>query len=148
MFLSVLYIFKSYILAFSIRLFSVLRYESMIHEFDPYFNYRTTKYLAEEGFYDFHNWFDDRAWYPLGRIIGGTIYPGLMITSATIYHFLQALNLTVDVRNVCVFLAPLFSSFTTIVTYLLTSELHSKVNYFQGRFISEIFLSVAFLLLR
>ena len=99
----------------------------MIHEFDPYFNYRTTKYLADEGFYDFHNWFDDRAWYPLGRIIGGTIYPGLMITSATIYHFLQALNLTIDVRNVCVFLAPLFSSFTTIVTYLLTSELHSKV---------------------
>jgi len=63
------------VLAFSIRLFSVLRYESMIHEFDPYFNYRTTKYLADEGFYDFHNWFDDRAWYPLGRIIGGTIYP-------------------------------------------------------------------------
>ena len=30
----------------------------------------------EEGFYQFHNWFDDRAWYPLGRIIGGTIYPG------------------------------------------------------------------------
>ena len=28
-------------------------------------------YLAEEGFYKFHNWFDDRAWYPLGRIIGG-----------------------------------------------------------------------------
>ena len=115
--------------AFSIRLFSVLRYESMIHEFDPYFNYRTTKYLADEGFYDFHNWFDDRAWYPLGRIIGGTIYPGLMITSATIYHFLQALNVTIDVRNVCVFLAPLFSSFTTIVTYLLTSELHSTVSF-------------------
>ena len=132
--MSLVYIFQFNILAFSIRLFSVLRYESMIHEFDPYFNYRTTKYLAEEGFYDFHNWFDDRAWYPLGRIIGGTIYPGLMITSATIYHFLQALNLTIDVRNVCVFLAPLFSSFTTIVTYLLTSELHSKVTYFQGRF--------------
>ena len=131
-FIHFLYVFKLLqlnfsILAFSIRLFSVLRYESMIHEFDPYFNYRTTKYLADEGFYDFHNWFDDRAWYPLGRIIGGTIYPGLMITSATIYHFLQALNLTIDVRNVCVFLAPLFSSFTTIVTYLLTSELHSKV---------------------
>ena len=63
-------------LAFSTRLFSVIRYESVIHEFDPYFNYRTTKYLVEEGFYKFHNWFDDRAWYPLGRIIGGTIYPG------------------------------------------------------------------------
>ena len=91
------------------------------------FNYRSTAYMVKHGFYDFLNWFDDRAWYPLGRIIGGTIYPGLMITSATIYHFLQALNLTIDVRNVCVFLAPLFSSFTTIVTYLLTSELHSKV---------------------
>ncbi len=41
-----------------------------------YFNFRTTKFLAKEGFYSFHNWFDDRAWYPLGRIIGGTIYPG------------------------------------------------------------------------
>ncbi|XP_026683685.1 dolichyl-diphosphooligosaccharide--protein glycosyltransferase subunit STT3A [Diaphorina citri] len=57
--------------AFSTRLFSVLRFESVIHEFDPYFNYRTTKFLVEEGYYKFHNWFDDRAWYPLGRIIGG-----------------------------------------------------------------------------
>jgi len=65
-------------LAFSTRLFSVLRFESVIHEFDPYFNYRTTRFLSEEGFYNFHNWFDDRAWYPLGRIIGGTIYPGTL----------------------------------------------------------------------
>ncbi|GAB6018660.1 Dolichyl-diphosphooligosaccharide--protein glycosyltransferase subunit stt3a [Chamberlinius hualienensis] len=111
------------ILSFSCRLFSVLRFESVIHEFDPYFNYRTTRYLTEEGFYNFHNWFDDRAWYPLGRIIGGTIYPGLMVTSASIYHALQFFNITIDIRNVCVFLAPLFSSLTTIVTYLLTTEL-------------------------
>ncbi|CAG5097593.1 Similar to STT3A: Dolichyl-diphosphooligosaccharide--protein glycosyltransferase subunit STT3A (Bos taurus) [Cotesia congregata] len=111
------------VLSFGTRLFSVLRYESVIHEFDPYFNYRTTKFLAEEGFYNFHNWFDDRVWYPLGRIIGGTIYPGLMVTSATLYHLAQMLNITIDIRNVCVFLAPLFSSFTTIVTYLLTKEL-------------------------
>ena len=116
------------ILAFSVRLFSVLRFESVIHEFDPYFNYRTTKFLAEEGFYNFHNWFDDRAWYPLGRIIGGTIYPGLMVTSAAIYHVLQYLNLPLDIREVCVFLAPLFSSFTVIVTYLLTSELKDSAS--------------------
>lgn len=103
-----------------------MRFESVIHEFDPYFNYRTTKFLADEGFYNFHNWFDDRAWYPLGRIIGGTIYPGLMVTAAAGYHFLQAINVPVDVRNVCVFLAPLFSSFTTIVTYLLASELRDS----------------------
>ena len=88
------------ILAFSTRLFSVLRFESVIHEFDPYFNYRTTKYLTENGFYSFHNWFDDRAWYPLGRIIGGTIYPGLMVTASVLFHFLNALNVTIDVREV------------------------------------------------
>ncbi|KAL2095491.1 hypothetical protein ACEWY4_010210 [Coilia grayii] len=111
------------ILSFSTRLFSVLRFESVIHEFDPYFNYRTTRFLAEEGFYKFHNWFDDRAWYPLGRIIGGTIYPGLMITSAALYHVLHFFHVTIDIRNVCVFLAPLFSSFTALVTYHLTKEL-------------------------
>lgn len=29
-------------IAFLIRVFSVIRYESIIHEFDPWFNYRTT----------------------------------------------------------------------------------------------------------
>ncbi|XP_068737414.1 dolichyl-diphosphooligosaccharide--protein glycosyltransferase subunit STT3A [Montipora capricornis] len=111
------------VLSFSTRLFSVLRFESVIHEFDPYFNYRTTRFLAEEGFYKFHNWFDDRAWYPLGRIIGGTIYPGLMVTSAVLYHILNFFHITIDIRNVCVFLAPLFSSLTTLVTYHLTKEL-------------------------
>lgn len=33
-------------IAFLIRLFAVVRYESVIHEFDPYFNFRTTKYLV------------------------------------------------------------------------------------------------------
>ncbi|KAJ6638390.1 Dolichyl-diphosphooligosaccharide--protein glycosyltransferase subunit STT3A [Pseudolycoriella hygida] len=113
------------ILSFSTRLFSVLRFESVIHEFDPYFNYRTTRFLTEEGFYNFHNWFDERAWYPLGRIIGGTIYPGLMITSGVLYRLMWLVNITIDIRNVCVFLAPFFSSLTTIVTYLLTKEIHS-----------------------
>lgn len=49
--------------------------------------------------------------------------PGLMITSAAIYHVLHFFHITIDIRNVCVFLAPLFSSFTTIVTYHLTKEL-------------------------
>lgn len=111
------------ILAFAVRLYSVIRFESVIHEFDPYFNYRTTRFMTEEGFYKFHDWFDDMAWYPLGRIIGGTIYPGLMMTASFIYYFLNSLGVTIDVRNVCVFLAPLFSSFTVVVTYLLTKEL-------------------------
>jgi dolichyl-diphosphooligosaccharide--protein glycosyltransferase len=30
------------LIAFLVRVFSVIRYESIIHEFDPWFNYRTT----------------------------------------------------------------------------------------------------------
>lgn len=81
-----------YVLAFITRLFSVLRYESMIHEFDPYFNYRTTLFLTQKGFYEFWNWFDSESWYPLGRIIGGTLYPGLMVTAAIIYWTLRFLR--------------------------------------------------------
>ena len=43
-------------MAFMIRLFAVVRYESVIHEFDPYFNYRTTDYLVREGADEFRNW--------------------------------------------------------------------------------------------
>lgn len=46
-----------------------------------------------------------------------------MVTSAVIFNLLQMISFPVDIRNVCVFLAPLFSSFTTIITYALTKEL-------------------------
>ena len=41
--------------AFAVRVFSVISYESVIHEFDPWFNFRTTKYLSQEGLYQFWN---------------------------------------------------------------------------------------------
>lgn len=93
---------------------------------DPYFNYRTTKFLGDEGFYSFLNWQDDRSWYPLGRLVGGTVYPGLMITSELIRNALTMLNFTINVRNMCVFLAPLFASLTALATYLLTSEVYGR----------------------
>lgn len=115
-----------YVLAFATRLFSVLRYESVIHEFDPYFNFRSTKYLVSEGIYNFHNWFDEASWYPLGRIVGGTIYPGLMATAAVVYWVLNALNITINIRNVCVLLAPWFASNTAMVTYFFAKEIKNS----------------------
>lgn len=109
--------------AISSRLFSVIRFESIIHEFDPWFNFRATKYLVDNSFYDFLNWFDDRTWYPLGRVTGGTLYPGLMTTSAAVWHLLRKIGLPVDIRNVCVLFAPAFSGFTAWATYEFTKEL-------------------------
>ncbi len=62
-------------------------------------------------------------WHPLGRVTGGTLYPGLMVTSGIIYHLLRLLSLPVDIRNICVLIAPAFSGLTALATYLITSEM-------------------------
>ncbi|KAK3268373.1 Dolichyl-diphosphooligosaccharide--protein glycosyltransferase subunit stt3b [Cymbomonas tetramitiformis] len=114
------------LLAFSVRLFSVLRYESVIHEFDPYFNYRATLVLANKGYYEFWNWFDHESWYPLGRIVGGTVYPGLMWTAANLYWLLQLVTLTASLREVCVLTAPLFAALTAMLGYALGAEIRDR----------------------
>eukprot|EP00659_Diplonema_papillatum_P016252 gene16252-24910_t len=101
----------------------VLEYEAIIHEFDPWFNYRTTKKLVDDGIYDFYSWFDVDVWYPLGRIVGGTIYPGLMVTSMIFSKILHFFNFPVDTRIICVFLAPVFSGVTAMVAYWFTAEI-------------------------
>ncbi|KAH3704660.1 hypothetical protein DPMN_079719, partial [Dreissena polymorpha] len=115
----------AWLVGFSARLFAVIRFESIIHEFDPWFNYRATHYMVNHGFYNFLNWFDERAWYPLGRIVGGTVYPGLMVTSGSIHWFLHLLNIPVHIRDICVFLAPIFSGMTAVSVYLFTKEIWS-----------------------
>ncbi|AGO11009.1 AaceriAFR491Wp [[Ashbya] aceris (nom. inval.)] len=112
--------------AISSRLFSVIRFESIIHEFDPWFNFRATQYLVSHSFYEFLNWFDDRTWYPLGRVTGGTLYPGLMTTSALIWHGLRKLGLPVDIRNICVLFAPAFAGLTALATYEFTKEIKDE----------------------
>ncbi|KAH7643793.1 hypothetical protein HUG17_6155 [Dermatophagoides farinae] len=116
----------AWLAGFCSRLFAVIRFESIIHEFDPWFNYRATHYMVKHGFYNFLNWFDERAWYPLGRIVGGTVYPGLMLTSGLIHYVLDTLHIPIHIRDICVFLAPVFSGLTAIATYLLTKELWNE----------------------
>jgi hypothetical protein len=76
---------------------------------------------------EFWNWFDPTAWYPLGRVVGGTIYPGLMATSGVIHIFLRSLNLPVDIRNICVLLAPGFSALTAWATYMYVAPCSTYV---------------------
>ncbi|CDK26770.1 unnamed protein product [Kuraishia capsulata CBS 1993] len=135
--------------AVSSRLFSVIRFESIIHEFDPWFNFRATKYLVNNSYYDFLNWFDDKTWYPLGRVTGGTLYPGLMVTSSVIHGMLKACGLPIDIRNICVLLAPAFSSLTALAMFLLTMEVTnsseaivSRKTKLSSAFLSAIFMGI------
>lgn len=49
-----------------------------------------------------------------------------MLTSGSIYWTLHALSIPVDIRNVCVFIAPVFASFTSIAAFLLTKEITKR----------------------
>lgn len=62
----------------------------------------------------------------MGRVTGGTLYPGLMVTSGVIYHILRLLSMPVDIRNICVLLAPGFSGLTAFASYLITSEMSTS----------------------
>ena len=65
------------------------------------------------------------------------IYPGLMVTAGFIHWLLNTLHITVHIRDVCVFVAPLFSGLTSIATFLLTRELwNSGAALFAACFIS------------
>lgn len=123
--------------AISSRLFSVIRFESIIHEFDPWFNFRATKYLVSHTFLEFLNWFDDRTWYPLGRVTGGTLYPGLMTTSGAVWHLFRKIGLPIDIRNICVMFAPAFSGVTAWATYQFTKEIKdSSAGLLAGAFMA------------
>lgn len=53
-----------------------------------------------------------------------------MATSGVIYNVLHALHLPVDIRNVCVMLAPGFSALTAVATYLYDVSARSHLNIF------------------
>lgn len=46
-----------------------------------------------------------------------------MVTSGVIYHALRFLTFPVEIRNVCVLLAPGFSGLTAVAAYLFTNEM-------------------------
>ncbi|KAL3803690.1 hypothetical protein HJC23_003744 [Cyclotella cryptica] len=67
--------------AYDIRMHAIRTYGYIIHEFDPWFNFRATQYLHDNGWAKFATWYDYKVWYPLGRPVGTTIYPGMQVTA-------------------------------------------------------------------
>src|SRR5215210_9284798 len=54
--------------AFIIRAYPA-KYGFYLNEFDPYYNYRATKYIVENGLDAYWRWNDTMSWYPEGRNI-------------------------------------------------------------------------------
>lgn len=114
---SVYYILQE---SFLIRLKAIHEYGPIIHEFDPYFNFRATEYLYLHGWKRFITWFDYKVWYPLGRPVGTTIYPGMQITAVAIKNFI--LKDRMSLNDVCCYIPAWFGSLATFFTGLLAYE--------------------------
>jgi dolichyl-diphosphooligosaccharide--protein glycosyltransferase len=106
-----------------IRLKAIREYGAVIHEFDPWFNYRATEYLHEHGLWEFFHWYDYKVWYPLGRPVGSTIYPGMQMTSVGIWNLLNnVIGFEMSLNDVCCYVPAWGGVSATFFLGLLTLE--------------------------
>ncbi len=74
------------------------------------------RYLWEHGIAKFFKWFDHTVWYPLGRPVGTTIYPGMQLTSVAVWHLLQRIGMPMSLNDICVFVPCWFASIAAVLT--------------------------------
>lgn len=97
-------------------MYAIDEFGRIIHEFDPYFNYRAAEYLWANGTSKFFKWFDYMVWYPLGRPVGTTIYPGMQFTSVWIKQFILP---DWSINDICCLVPAWFGVLATLATAAL-----------------------------
>jgi dolichyl-diphosphooligosaccharide---protein glycosyltransferase len=74
------------------------------------------QYLWANGAKRFFQWFDYMVWYPLGRPVGTTIYPGMQFTSVWIKQYLLP---EWSINDICCFVPAWFGVLATLSTSAL-----------------------------
>ena len=87
-----------------------------LNEFDPFFNYRATQYIVENGFSQYFNWNDDLSWYPIGRDVSATSQVMLHATAAITYQIFGGDSSLYDFT---ILFPVIFGSLTAIVVFAL-----------------------------
>ena len=109
----------SFFISYGIRA-QPLKYGMEIDEFDPYFNFRATTYLHENGLEAYMNWHDELSWYPTGRDVAETSQVMLHVTAATLYQpFVDIMSL----KDFVIYFPAIIGSFTVIPIFLLVNRL-------------------------
>jgi len=111
--------YKFLLTAYEIRLLAIEKFGPVIHEFDPYFNFRATEYLDEHGAEKFFTWFDYKSWYPLGRPVGTTIYPGMQFTAVFIKKLLQD---KMSLNDICCYIPAWFGVLSSFLVGCIAYE--------------------------
>jgi dolichyl-diphosphooligosaccharide--protein glycosyltransferase len=130
--------------AFVIRLFPI-KWEMQagsIHlsEFDPYFQYRFTEYVVNNGFISWvwpsPGWHDIQRWYPSG-IYATTGYPGLPFTTAFFYKIVSALGVNIELMDFCALFPPIMGMLACLAMYFLGRDIGGKpVGLFAALFLA------------
>jgi dolichyl-diphosphooligosaccharide---protein glycosyltransferase len=87
-----------------------------LNEFDPFFNFRATEYLVENGLSKYLEWNDDRSWYPLGRDVSATSQVMLHVTAAITYQIFAGNSSLYDFT---ILFPAIIGSLTVIVIFAL-----------------------------
>ena len=87
-----------------------------LNEFDPFFNFRATQYLLENGLSEYFNWHDSMSWHPNGRDVSATSQTMLHITAALTYQIFGGNSSLYDFT---ILFPVVFGSLTTIVIFAL-----------------------------
>ncbi len=105
------------ILAFSIS--ALIRstpasYDLELFEFDPFFNYRATNYVLENGFTNYFEWIDEKSWHPYGRNVSETSQVTLHLTTATLY---KIFGFDTSLYNFTIYFPLIIGSLTVFVVF-------------------------------
>ncbi len=87
-----------------------------LNEFDPFFNFRATEFIVENGISEYFDWHDNLSWYPEGRNVSATSQVMLHITAAGTYQLFGANSSLYDFT---ILFPVIFSSLTVIVIFAL-----------------------------
>ena len=68
------------------------------------------------------------SWYPLGRPVGTTIYPGMQIISVGIWRALAAIGAPMSLNDVCCLVPAWFGVSATIFCGLMAYECSGKMS--------------------
>lgn len=99
-----------------------LRWGVALSEFDPWVQYKEALFIIERGwggFAEFFNWHDMMSWYPWGRDMGRSAFPGIPFAMAFIYLTLKSFGITVDTLELAAALPVVYGVLTVVAIYFL-----------------------------
>src|SRR5437867_3144870 len=100
--------------------FYPIKYGFYLNEFDPYFDYRATKYILDNGLDAYWHWHDTMSWYPEGRNVPATSQSGLHITTAILYSLFGSGS---DLLDFTIIFPAVIGSLTVIAVFALVRVL-------------------------